>query len=206
MNINGISNVTSSYETKTKDTQTKTSNNATSSAQTTPTADDKKSTGVVYEKNSSDSYKVKNSDLVAQLKADSEQKTSQLRSLVEKMMQQQGKTIGTADDVWSFLASGDYTVDEAAKQKAQEDISENGYWGVDQTSDRILEFAKALTGGDSSKANDMLDAFKEGYKQATKAWGKDLPDISSKTYDAVLKKFDQWINGTEDATTTTELT
>lgn len=36
--------------------------------------------------------------------------------------------------------------------------------------------------------------------------GKDLPDISQRTYDAVLEKFDKWKNGstTETAGTETE--
>ena len=40
--------------------------------------------------------------------------------------------------------------------------SVNGYWGVEKTSDRILDFAKALAGNDPSKAQKLLDAFKEG--------------------------------------------
>ncbi|MGN0291831.1 MAG: hypothetical protein ACI4C5_07855, partial [Lachnospiraceae bacterium] len=67
------------------------------------------------------------------------------------------------------------------------------------TSDRIVEFAKALSGGDPEKADEMLAAFKKGFEQATAAWGKELPDISSRTYDAVVKKFDAWKNGTEKA-------
>ena len=51
--------------------------------------------------------------LVNKLKADAEERTSQLRSLVEKMMTKQGVAIGTADSMWSFLAKGDFTVDEA---------------------------------------------------------------------------------------------
>nr|MCR4956424.1 hypothetical protein [Lachnospiraceae bacterium] len=45
-----------------------------------------------------------------------------------------------------------------------------------------------------SKAEELLDAFKDGFKQATKSWGKDLPDICQDTYKAVEKKFDQWVN------------
>lgn len=75
---------------------------------------------------------------------------------------------------------------------------------VEQTSDRIVEFAKALSGGDSEKADEMIAAFKKGFDQATKAWGKSLPDISGRTYDAVMKKFDAWKNGTETAKTETE--
>ena len=162
----------------------------------------KTDTGVVYEKSSGQTSGTvtKKTDyaLVNKLKADAEQRTSQLRSLVEKMMTKQGVAIGTADSMWSFLAKGDFTVDEATRAQAQADIADDGYWGVDQTSDRILDFAKALSGNDPEKADLLLDAFKKGFKEATKSWGQDLPDISQRTYDAVVEKFNKWKNGTEE--------
>ena len=66
------------------------------------------------------------------------------------------------------------------------------WWGVNQTSERILSFAKALTGGDPDKIEEMREAFEKGFKEATKSWGKELPEISQKTYDAVMKGFDEW--------------
>ena len=36
------------------------------------------------------------------------------------------------------------------------------------------------------------------------AWGKELPDISKQTYDAVLDKFDKWKNGTSAAPAETQ--
>jgi phage-related tail protein len=54
--------------------------------------------------------------------------------------------------------------------------------------------AKALTGGDPGKIEEMRDAFKKGFDQATKSWGQALPEISSKTYDAVMEGFDNWAN------------
>ena len=77
------------------------------------------------------------------------------------------------------------------KAQAQADIAEDGYWGVGQTSDRIIQFATALTGGDPDKIEAMRDAFKKGYAQAEKTWGGSLPEISQKTYDAVMEKFDK---------------
>ena len=139
------------------------------------------------------------------MKADLDKQMAQMRSYVQELMTGQGKEIGKADDIWAFLASGDFTIDEAAKKKAQEMISEDGYWGVEQTSQRIVDFAKALSGGDTSKADMLLDAFKKGYEEATKAWGKELPEISKKTYEAVEEKFKAWKNGTEktvESTTT----
>ncbi len=81
--------------------------------------------------------------LLQKLKADAEQRTAQLRSIVEQMMTKQGVAIGTADDMWKFLAKGDFTVSADVAQ-AQADIADDGYWGVEQTSDRILDFAKSF--------------------------------------------------------------
>lgn len=156
-------------------------------------------TAVVYEK-SKETETVKTNKnnavdreaIIAQIKAENEARVAQMQELVRKMMQGQGNALAQTDDIWSFLASGDYTVTEAAKLQAQEDISEDGYWGVEQTSERILDFAKALSGGDVSKADMLLDAFKKGYEEATGAWGKELPEISKKTYEAVEEKFAAW--------------
>ena len=137
--------------------------------------------------------------LVAQLKADSEKQVSSLMDIVKKTISGQGKAIGMAstDDMWKFLASGNFTVDAETKAQAQKDIAEDGYWGVEKTSDRIVDFAKALSGGDEKKADELIGAFKKGFEEATKTWGKTLPDISQRTYDRVLEKMDNWKNGVE---------
>lgn len=196
MAINSITNSVAAQQASTY-TATKTDYTEKKSESSTKT-----DTGVVYEKSSDQTSGTvtKKTDyaLVNKLKADAEQRTSQLRSLVEKMMTKQGVAIGTADSMWSFLAKGDFTVDEATRAQAQADIADDGYWGVDQTSDRILDFAKALSGNDPEKADLLLDAFKKGFKEATKSWGQDLPDISQRTYDAVVEKFNKWKNGTEE--------
>ena len=193
MAINSINTVTAATAASTQ-TTTKTAEKA---SETTKKADSSTTaSGVIYEK-SSDSKtektsnkttKADNAAIVAKLKADAEQRTAQLRSIVEQMMTKQGVAIGTADDMWKFLAKGDFTVSADVKAQAQADIAEDGYWGVNQTSDRILDFAKALS---------VLEAFKKGFEQATKAWGDELPEISQKTYDAVVEKFNNWKNGTD---------
>ena len=114
---------------------------------------------------------------------------------------QQGDTYNKANGIWSILSSGNFTVDAATKAQAEKDISEDGYWGVKQTSERILDFATALTGGDPSQIEKMRAAFKKGYEQAEKTWGGKLPDISRQTYDAVMAGFDKMA---EDAGLTTK--
>lgn len=206
MDMNAINSVTSTFNSY----QTSQASKKVSETADKTTTTDKTETGVVYEKSSqTDKNTVtKKTDykMVEKLKADAKQRTSQLRSLVEKMMTKQGTAIANADSMWSFLAEGNFTVDEETQKQAQADIAEDGYWGVEQTSDRILDFAKALSGNDPEKADLLIDAFKKGFDDATKFWGKDLPDISKRTYDAVLEKFDKWKNGstTETAGTETE--
>ena len=192
MSVNGVtgaSDVYSTYATQSKSTETKTETKTNGTENKT-----NESAGAVYEPSKETqassvkkTYKP-DTNMVAKLKADAEARTAQLKSLVEKMLTKQGETYGKANDIWSILSSGNFTVDPATKAQAQADIAEDGYWGVSQTSQR--DFATALTGGDPDKIEEMRSAFLKGYKQAEKTWGGNLPDISKQTYDAVMKGFD----------------
>ena len=147
--------------------------------------------GVIYEpklETPTQMYKA-NEEVIARLKADAQARLDQLRDLVQKLICKQGGVYTDANDIWNALREGKVEVDPETKAQAQADIAEDGYWGVKATSDRIIDFAKALTGGDKSKLNDMMEAFKQGYEQAEKTWGGKLPEISQKTYDAVIEKF-----------------
>lgn len=190
MNVNGVTSAQAAAAYNY--TSAKTGTKAESTSQSTA-----ENSGVIYEPSKEETTSsvkktyTPDTNLINKLKADAEARTAQLRSLVEQLMTKQAKTYGDANDIWKFLASGDFTVDAATKAQAQADIAEDGYWGVEQTSDRIIEFATALTGGDPDKIEAMRDAFKQGYAQAEKTWGKSLPEISKKTYDAVMEKFDK---------------
>ncbi len=200
MSVNGVtsSQVTAAYgysspESVKADT-TKTENNKAESTTVENTSGTSADKGAVYEPSKESSVKKTykpDTNLIQKMQADADARTAQLRSLVEKMMSGQADAYGKANDIWSFLRSGNYTVDPATKMQAQADIAEDGYWGVKQTSDRIIDFANALTGGDPDKIEDMRAAFEKGFKKAANTWGGDLPDISQRTYDAVMEKFDQ---------------
>lgn len=195
MSVNGIyTNTYNSYDT-TSYSSTKASNTKTSEKSSAKTA--KAEQSAVYEPGTSKMTQEERTALVAKLKADTESRVNSLKSLVSDMFLKQGKKVQNSDDIWSMLASGNFTVDAKTAANAKAEISEDGYWGVNQTSDRIFEMAKALSGGDSEKMEKMVDAFKKGFDQATKAWGRSLPDISQKTYDAVMKKFEDYKNGVE---------
>ena len=198
-----IYNVTTAANTAAKPTKatksTNKSENKTENAAASTKTDSQKSTfsdtAAVYEKSKAVSKPKNNSAIVAQLKADAEARQQQLLEIVRKSIGDQAFTFAKATNLKSVFEN--LAVDEDTRLQAQKDIAEDGYWGVNQTSDRIVDFAKALSGGDSSKAQELLNAFKKGFDQATKAWGDKLPDLCQKTYDAVLDKFQSWMDGTE---------
>ena len=139
------------------------------------------------------------SETIARLKADAEERVASLRSLVEKMMTKQGQTVIKADildfENGSNLAEvfRNLEVDDETREQAQKDIAEDGYWGVEQTSDRMLDFAKALAGNDPEAAQEMLGAIKQGFEEAEKMWGEELPELSKKTMEVTLEKVNKWI-------------
>ena len=204
MSVNGITSTQAAAAYSYSSTSAAKEKTSAEEVKSTKTAED---TGVIYERNTdtktSSTKKTYKPDtaLINKLKADADARTSQLRSLVEKIMGKQADTYGNANDIWSFLRSGNYTVDPATKAQAQADIAEDGYWGVNQTSDRIIQFATALTGGDPDKIESMLEAYKKGNEQAQKTSCASLTENSQQTYDAIMKNFH---NLAADAGLTTE--
>lgn len=194
---------TASSASKTESSKADTSKAESSKTDTSKTdaAVKNENTAAVYDKTklSADDRKA----IVAQLKADQEKRQSQLTDLVHNMLNTQTNTFGQANNIWQFLSKGNYTVDAATQKKAQEAISEDGYWGVKQTSDRIVSFATALAGDDPKQLEKMRDAFLKGYEKAEKTWGGKLPEISKRTYDAVLEKFDSLMKPKETDKNTT---
>lgn len=83
---------------------------------------------------------------------------------------------------------------QALISKAQENISEDGYYGVNKTSERILNFAKAITGGDPSKIEEMKKMVQKAFDEVGSIFGgyNNMPDISKQTYDSIMKGFEDW--------------
>lgn len=155
--------------------------------------------GAVYDKKTSNEGKATytinkmsakdRSALVQQLKQDELNRRSQLSSLVQQMFSKQA---GTTKLVDLFSPENLKNVSAEDIAQAKEDISEDGYWGVKQTSQRIFDFASALAGDDVDKMKEMQAAMEKGFKQATKVWGAELPSISQDTLKAANKLFDDY--------------
>ena len=145
-----------------------------------------------------------NQELVAKLKAESDARADQFRSLVEDMLFKQGKTLSLTDNIYAMLRKGEIEVTPEVQAQAKKDIAEDGYWGVEQTSERLFSFAKAISGDNAEMADKLIAAVEKGFKQATKTWGDELPDLCKKTLDATIEKLNTWKeslnNETKDVT------
>ena len=133
-----------------------------------------------------------NQELVAKLKAESDARAEQFRSLVEDMLFKQGKTLSLTDNIYAMLRKGEIEVTPEVQAQAKKDIAEDGYWGVEQTSERLFSFAKAISGDNAEMADKLIAAVEKGFKQATKTWGDELPDLCKKTLDATIEKLNTW--------------
>ena len=175
------------------------------SAKKADTAKKTEEPAAVYESSASKAAsdkKAANLKVANYIKAANDARISQLENIVHKLIAGQGDAYGKATNMWQFLAGGNFTVDAATKAQAQADIAEDGYWGVNATSDRIVDFAVALAGDDPEKLEEMRSAFLQGFNKAKETWGGELPDISQRTYDAVMEKFDKLTGKAEETTAT----
>ena len=191
-NINGILGSYAASTVSTPKTETK------AEAKKETKASEKEEQGAVYEKSTSEkkaTYSINKMSaedraaLVEQLKQDEVNRRNQLTDLVQKMFNGQAGVSKLAD---LFSPENLAKVSAADIAQAKEDISEDGYWGVKQTSQRLFDFASALAGDDVEKMKEMQAAMEKGFKQATKAWGGDLPEICQRTLAAANKLFDDY--------------
>ncbi len=198
MGVNGVTGVGQTYE-----SGTTSKSKASQSTEKNQTKQEDNNAAAVYEKSepapdTSKKTYTRDQVTVDRLKAEADRRTQSLRELVQKLLLKQGETYTDATDIYQLLREGKVQVDDETRAQAQKDIAEDGYWGVEQTSNRLVEFAKALTGSDPSKANDMIDAVKKGLEEAKKAWGGNLPEISQRTIDSTIKKLEEWRDGTAE--------
>ena len=131
-------------------------------------------------------------EVMSRISSETERRSQQMMELVERIFGTQARTFETAvSELRSALEDG-REVDPEIVAQAQRDIADDGYFGVEQTSRRILDFARAISGGDPSRINVLRDAVERGFQAAERAWGGSLPEISRQTLEAVRQGFDDW--------------
>ena len=200
-NINGILGSYAASTVSTSKTETKAE--AKKEAKKETKASEKEEQGAVYEKSTSEkkaTYSINKMSaedraaIVEQMKQDQVNRKQQLCDVVNQMLSKQA---GTSKLASLFSPENLKNVSPEAIAQAKEDVSEDGYWGVKQTSQRLFDFASALAGDDVEKMKEMQKAMEKGFKQATKAWGEELPSICKDTIDAANKLFDEYYKSKE---------
>ena len=155
-----------------------------------------------------------NAASIEKLWADTNAATSAIRSLVAKLI---GREDAAGQAFWAVRAQGgmkhsdvDFKelqkqldeiksgkLSEADRAEAQAMVAEDGFFGVNQTSQRLMDFAKALVGEDASdeKKQNMRNAVQAGFDDVAKLFGgfDRLPDVSKQTHEKTMKLFDEWM-------------
>ncbi|WP_028307511.1 hypothetical protein [Desulfitibacter alkalitolerans] len=118
---------------------------------------------------------------IQRLKNESEKAYETLRRIVSELIRGQGR--------------GDGQIKAAEEESLRNDaarlIADDGPLGAEAVSNRIVEFAVAISGGDKSKLDELKAAIKEGFRQVEELLGG-LPEVSQKTYGLIMEKLDKW--------------
>lgn len=123
---------------------------------------------------------------ISMLKGETDKNYQSLRDIVKDLLRRQGVELDKLKDGQTVK------VDDQARAEAAKMIAEDGPLGVEKTAERIFQFAKAISGGDTGKLDKLRAAIEAGYKEAEKAFGGTLPEISRQTLERVNSKLDAW--------------
>ena len=120
-----------------------------------------------------------------------------MQNLAKQMLGEQYEIAKTANGEVDFATLAKDLGIGTTPEAAAEAISENGNWGVNAVSTRIIDMAVNLSGGDTSKIGMLREAVQKGFAQVGNL--EDLPEVCQQTYDEIMKRFDYLEeNGTMD--------
>ena len=139
-------------------------------------------------------------DAIRRLWTETNEATDSIRRLIQSLL---GTQDANGQGFWANRALGNVQVSEADRARAQELISEDGFFGVRQTTERIMNFAKALVGEDASPEaiERMRNAVQRGFDDVARMFGgfDRLPQVSQDTHAAIMAAFDDWLGISPEA-------
>ena len=110
----------------------------------------------------------------------------------------QNKSINSLNDILSgvdFKSIGyeGKPITQLSQSEASALVSENGFFGIANTADRISNFIISAAGDDLQKLEAGKEGMLRGFKEAEKIWGGKLPEISQKTIEKATQAVDKRI-------------
>ena len=110
----------------------------------------------------------------------------------------QNKSINSLNDILSgvdFKSIGyeGKPITQLSQSEASDLVSENGFFGITNTADRISNFIISAAGDDLQKLEAGKEGMLRGFKEVEKIWGGELPEISQKTIEKATQAVDKRI-------------
>ena len=81
-------------------------------------------------------------------------------------------------------------LDQLTQGEAKDLVSEGGFFGIDETSSRVTSFVMNMTGDNLEALQESRKGLVQGFEEAQKLFGGELPDISVKTQEKSLEVID----------------
>jgi hypothetical protein len=134
------------------------------------------------------------SDIRAQITKNANDYALKSTNIQGKLVSQEVDFSEVYNDFQSFLGDIGYEgkpIAELSQDEAATLVADDGIFGITQTSERIANFVISGAGGDEDRLRAGREGMLQGFKEAEKMWGGELPEISQKTMDAALEMVDK---------------
>ena len=82
---------------------------------------------------------------------------------------------------------------ELSQNEASALVADDGFFGVDQSAQRAIDFVLGIGGDDISLLQEGRKGIVQGFGEAEKMWGGKLPDIAYETQERTLQAIDEKI-------------
>ncbi|UTJ05498.1 hypothetical protein [Arcobacter roscoffensis] len=88
-------------------------------------------------------------------------------------------------------------ISQLSKEEAKELLSNEGFFGSEETSKRLVKFVEDLTGNEPQALKESRQGIEDGFFEAQKLFQQELPNVSketeSKTLDIIDKKIQEML-------------
>ncbi len=112
---------------------------------------------------------------------------------IQSSLSSEDKFAKAYDEFQAFLKDIGYegqSLAELSKDEAAKLVSEDGFFGVDKTSQRIADFIINGANGDEGMLRAGREGMLQGFKDAESIWGGTLPEISQNTIAKAIELVD----------------
>lgn len=143
--------------------------------------------------------KVEKLDEIKQIHKDSQDKQfSQIMLQVQSTLEIKSNDISfkleEVQEFKDFLKEVGYegeAIGSLSQEEATALVSEDGFFGIIQTSERISQFVLLAANGDEETLREGRTGILKGFEDAEKLWGSKLPDIAYETISKAVGMIDK---------------